>query len=75
MIVPESPEHVLVYVDYVAQEIGIAAALSKDPVMRSIFLAPLARVTANTMPRVRIMGGGCLTCAYWTPSECHYSYT
>ena len=39
LIVPESPDHVLVYVDYVAQEIGIAAALSRDPVMRAIYEA------------------------------------
>jgi hypothetical protein len=39
LIVPESPDHVLVYVDYVAQEIGIAAALSGDPVMRSVYEA------------------------------------
>jgi hypothetical protein len=37
LIVPESPEHILVYVDYVAQEIGIAAALSADPMMRSVY--------------------------------------
>jgi hypothetical protein len=39
LIVPESPEHVLVYVDYTAQEIGIAAALSADPMMRAIYEA------------------------------------
>lgn len=39
LIVPESPEHVLVYVDYSAQEVGIAAALSVDPEMRSIYVA------------------------------------
>jgi hypothetical protein len=39
LIVPESPEHVLVYVDYVAQEIGIAAALSGDPMLRSVYEA------------------------------------
>jgi DNA polymerase-1 len=39
LIVPESPEHVLIYVDYSAQEVGIAAALSADPVMRSIYMA------------------------------------
>lgn len=37
LITAESPDHVLVYVDYVAQEIGIAAALSGDPVMRAIY--------------------------------------
>jgi hypothetical protein len=39
LIVPESPDHVLVYVDYVAQEVGIAAALSGDPAMRAIYQA------------------------------------
>jgi DNA polymerase I-like protein with 3'-5' exonuclease and polymerase domains len=39
LIVPESPDHLLVYVDYVAQEFGIAAALSGDPTMRSIYEA------------------------------------
>ncbi|MBE7464259.1 MAG: hypothetical protein HS116_12340 [Planctomycetes bacterium] len=38
-IVSESPDHVLVYVDYVAQEIGIAAALSGDTAMREIYCA------------------------------------
>ncbi len=37
LITPESPDHVLVYVDFVAQEIGIAAALSGDPAMRAIY--------------------------------------
>ena len=37
LIVPESPEHDLVYVDYSGQEIGIAAALSGDPVMRAVY--------------------------------------
>jgi hypothetical protein len=36
LIVPESPNHVLVYVDFKAQEIGIAAALSRDSVMRGL---------------------------------------
>ncbi len=36
-IVPESPDHVLVYVDYVAQEIAIAATLSGDPAMLAIY--------------------------------------
>lgn len=36
---PPSPEHVLVYVDYVAQEIAIAAALSDDPAMRAMYEA------------------------------------
>jgi DNA polymerase I-like protein with 3'-5' exonuclease and polymerase domains len=39
LIVPESPDHVLVYVDFVAQEVGIAAALSGDPAMRSVYEA------------------------------------
>jgi DNA polymerase-1 len=39
LIVPETPDHVLVYVDFVAQEIGIAAALSGDAAMRSIYEA------------------------------------
>jgi DNA polymerase I-like protein with 3'-5' exonuclease and polymerase domains len=39
LIVPESPEYVLVYVDYTAQEIGLAAALSDDPTMRKIYQA------------------------------------
>jgi DNA polymerase I-like protein with 3'-5' exonuclease and polymerase domains len=39
LIQAESPDHVLVYIDYIAQEIGIAAALSRDPVMRTIYEA------------------------------------
>jgi DNA polymerase-1 len=39
LIVPETPDHVLVYVDFVAQEIGIAAALSGDAAMRGIYEA------------------------------------
>jgi DNA polymerase-1 len=39
LIVPESPEHVLVYVDFVAQEIGLAAALSGDLRMREMYEA------------------------------------
>jgi DNA polymerase I-like protein with 3'-5' exonuclease and polymerase domains len=39
LIVPESYDHVLVYVDYTAQEVGIAAALSTDPAMRAIYEA------------------------------------
>jgi DNA polymerase I len=39
LIVPESPDHVLVYADFVAQEIGIAAALSGDPAMRAVYEA------------------------------------
>lgn len=39
LIVPPSPDHVLVYVDYIAQEIGIAAALSGDPALRAVYTA------------------------------------
>jgi DNA polymerase I len=39
LIVSESADHVLVYVDFIAQEIGIAAALSSDPVMRAVYEA------------------------------------
>lgn len=39
LIVPESPDHVLVYVDFVAQEIGIAAGLSGDSAMRAVYQA------------------------------------
>lgn len=39
LIVPESAEHVLVYVDFVAQEIGIAAALSGDANLRTVYEA------------------------------------
>jgi len=39
LIVPPSPDHVLVYVDYVAQEIGIAAGLSGDSQMREVYAA------------------------------------
>jgi DNA polymerase-1 len=39
LIVSESAEHVLVYVDFVAQEVGIAAALSGDSTMREIYEA------------------------------------
>lgn len=37
LIVPESPDHVLVYVDYVAQEVGLAAAVSGDTALRAIY--------------------------------------
>jgi DNA polymerase I len=37
LIVPESPDHALIYVDYVAEEIGIAAHLSGDPAMRAMY--------------------------------------
>jgi DNA polymerase-1 len=39
LILPESPDHVLVYIDYSAQEIGIAAALSGDRNMRDAYAA------------------------------------
>ncbi len=39
LITAESPDHVLVYVDFVAQEIGVAAALSGDPAMRTDYEA------------------------------------
>jgi len=39
LIVAESPDHVLVYVDFTAEEIGIAAALSGDPAMRAVYEA------------------------------------
>jgi DNA polymerase I len=37
LIVPESQDHILVYVDFIAQEIGIAAALSGDSAMRAMY--------------------------------------
>jgi hypothetical protein len=39
LIVAEPPDDVLVYTDFAAQEIGIAAALSEDPAMRAIYEA------------------------------------
>jgi DNA polymerase I-like protein with 3'-5' exonuclease and polymerase domains len=39
LMIPESPDHLLIYVDYVAQEIGVAAALSGDPAMRAAYEA------------------------------------
>jgi DNA polymerase I-like protein with 3'-5' exonuclease and polymerase domains len=66
LIVPESPDHVLVYLDFVAQEIGIAAALSGDRAMREMYLtddahmafaimagAILAGATDETLRRIR----------------------
>jgi hypothetical protein len=38
-IVPESADHILMYIDYVAQEIGLAAALSADPNMSAMYEA------------------------------------
>jgi hypothetical protein len=37
LIVPESPDHVTVYVDIKAEEFGAAAALSGDAVMRKVY--------------------------------------
>jgi hypothetical protein len=39
LIAPDSPDHVLVYVDFIAEELGIAAGLSQDPAMRAIYEA------------------------------------
>ena len=39
LIVPPSPDHVIVYVDYVAEEFGIAAALSGDVCMADTYRA------------------------------------
>ena len=39
LIIPESPEHTLCYVDFVAEEIGIAAHFSGDRAMRQMYLA------------------------------------
>lgn len=40
MIISEGSDHVLVYVDYVAQAVGVAAALSGDANMRAMYEAP-----------------------------------
>ena len=37
LIVPEDPDHALVYLDAVSEEIGIAAALSGDQAMRTMY--------------------------------------
>ena len=37
LVVPPDPEHVLVYVDFTAQEIGVAAALSGDEAMTLMY--------------------------------------
>ncbi len=37
LVVPESQDHVLVNVDYSAQEIGVAAALSNDSAMKAMY--------------------------------------
>ncbi len=37
LVLAESPEHILLYVDYVGQEIGLAAALSEDAAMREMY--------------------------------------
>ncbi|VTR94313.1 dna polymerase i : DNA polymerase, putative OS=Pelobacter carbinolicus (strain DSM 2380 / Gra Bd 1) GN=Pcar_0797 PE=4 SV=1: DNA_pol_A [Gemmata massiliana] len=39
LITPASPDHVLVYADFAAEEIGIAAALSGDEAMQSMYAA------------------------------------
>jgi hypothetical protein len=39
LIVPPTPDHVLVYVDYIAQEVGIAAALSDDSELQATYKA------------------------------------
>jgi DNA polymerase I-like protein with 3'-5' exonuclease and polymerase domains len=39
LAVPETPEHLLVNVDFVAQEVGIAAALSGDRNLRKVYEA------------------------------------
>jgi DNA polymerase I len=56
LIVPESPEHVLVYVDYVAQEVGIAAALSGDAAMRSIYAAEDCHMAFATRAGANLAG-------------------
>jgi DNA polymerase I-like protein with 3'-5' exonuclease and polymerase domains len=37
LAVPPSPDHVLIYIDYVSQEVGVAAALSGDPAMAAMY--------------------------------------
>ena len=37
LIVPEDPDHILLYTDFIAQEVGLAAALSGDPGMRQMY--------------------------------------
>jgi DNA polymerase I-like protein with 3'-5' exonuclease and polymerase domains len=49
LIIPESPDHVLVYLDFVAQEIGIAAALSGDRAMREMYATDDAHLTFAVM--------------------------
>jgi DNA polymerase I-like protein with 3'-5' exonuclease and polymerase domains len=39
LITPESPDHVLVVLDYSGQEFGISAALSGDKVMQEVYLS------------------------------------
>jgi DNA polymerase I-like protein with 3'-5' exonuclease and polymerase domains len=40
LIKAESPDHVLVDVDFIGQEVGFAAGLSGDPVMRAVYSTP-----------------------------------
>jgi hypothetical protein len=56
LIVPESPEHVMVYVDFVAQEVGIAAALSRDAAMRSIYEAEDCHIAFATRAGANLAG-------------------
>ena len=37
LIVSEDADHVLLYIDFIAQEVGLAAALSGDPAMRAMY--------------------------------------
>ena len=54
LIVPESPDYKLIYVDYMAQEIAIAASLSGDAAMREMYQANNAHmwfaIKAGTAP-------------------------
>ena len=54
LIVPPSPEHILLYVDFSAQEIGIAASLSGDAAMAGMYAAGdphmTAAITAGAAP-------------------------
>jgi DNA polymerase I-like protein with 3'-5' exonuclease and polymerase domains len=54
LIVPETPDHRLIYLDAVSEEIGIAAALSGDPAMRRMYETDDAHMTfaimANAAP-------------------------
>ena len=54
LIVPPGSDTVLVYVDYSAEEIAIAAALSHDPVIRDMYVSTDAHIwfaiTAGAAP-------------------------